>query len=205
MEQFGPTRFIGYRRYRGGGAGCWRYVDVEDTSRERAPWRSSSTARLFTPNPVGRSATRASYQPRPAGPACWTRRPPSRGCTVTWLWSRSGFLTPGQEARASVDAERRAAIRRNHTGTHLLHWALREVLGHHVKQHGSLVAPDRLRFDFTHYTQVTQGGAGRGGGPGQRRGTGRSGRRDRGDCRRAEAEAKGAIAFFGEKYGERSG
>jgi alanyl-tRNA synthetase len=67
----------------------------------------------------------------------------------------AGEIHVGQTATAIIDAERRAAIRRNHTATHLLHWGLRTVLGDHVKQQGSLVAPDRLRFDFTHYSPVT--------------------------------------------------
>ena len=67
----------------------------------------------------------------------------------------SGEIEAGQDATAAIDVERREAIRRNHTGTHILHWALRQVLGSQVKQAGSLVAPDRLRFDFNHHVAVS--------------------------------------------------
>jgi alanyl-tRNA synthetase len=113
-----------------------------------------------------------------------------------------GDIRAGQAATAAIDTERRAAIRRNHTGTHLLHWALRTVLGEHVKQQGSLVAPDRLRFDFTHY------------GPLSDEETARiedlvnaqiltDPDVEIAEMSRAEADAAGAIAFFDEKYGER--
>ncbi len=113
-----------------------------------------------------------------------------------------GEVRAGQAASAAVDAERRSAIRRNHTGTHLLHWALRQVLGDHVKQQGSLVAPDRLRFDFTHYSPMSDEEVAR--------------VEDLVNAQvladedvvvtemsRADADAAGAIAFFDEKYGER--
>jgi alanyl-tRNA synthetase len=112
-----------------------------------------------------------------------------------------GEMRPGQPAVASIDTERRAAVRRNHTGTHLLHWALRQVLGDHVKQQGSLVAPDRLRFDFTHYGPLT------------------AEETERVEdlvnaeiladedvdvtvMQKEDADAAGAIAFFEEKYGD---
>ena len=69
---------------------------------------------------------------------------------------KSGNVTPGMPLQLRIDHERREAIRKNHTATHLLHAALRQILGDHVKQAGSLVAPDRLRFDFTHFARLSE-------------------------------------------------
>jgi alanyl-tRNA synthetase len=114
---------------------------------------------------------------------------------------REGTVEVGQQADARIDGERRDAIRRNHTGTHILHWALREVLGSHVKQQGSLVAPDRLRFDFSHFEPVSAEQI--------RRIEDIANREilDNAPVRHFEttmneARELGAIAFFGDKYGD---
>ncbi|MEM9305025.1 MAG: alanine--tRNA ligase [Pseudomonadota bacterium] len=112
-----------------------------------------------------------------------------------------GRLAVGDVVTAAIDGERRAAIVRHHSATHLLHAALRAVLGEHVEQKGSLVAPDRLRFDFSHFQPVTEAelrqiedlvnGEVRANAAAQ----------DRVMAFDAAIEA-GAMALFGEKYGE---
>ena len=121
------------------------------------------------------------------------------------LFSHRGRLTgdivPGQVGMATIDPDRREATKRNHTATHLLHSALRTVLGDHVRQQGSYVGPERLRFDFAHTAgvraeeiadvltlvneEITANAP-----------------VETVQTSKAEAEKMGAIAFFGDKYGE---
>ena len=81
---------------------------------------------------------------------------PAGGLIVHRVKVERGSLQVGATVTAQVDAEKRDSTRRNHTATHLMHAALREVLGTHVKQAGSVVAPNYLRFDFSHYQPLTR-------------------------------------------------
>ena len=112
--------------------------------------RSSSTAPPSTPSPAARWATPASSPPRRAGPGVLDTQSVLPGLIVHRATVERASSSPAKTPWPSIDGPRRDATRRHHTGTHLLHSALRQVLGDHVRQQGSLVAPDRLRFDFSH-------------------------------------------------------
>ncbi len=112
-----------------------------------------------------------------------------------------GEPSEGASVNAQIDVEARRATRRNHTGTHVLHWALRTVLGEHVKQAGSLVSPDRLRFDFSHYAAVTADEIRRIESLANAEVL-RNSAVSANEMNKDDALAAGAIAFFGDKYGD---
>jgi alanyl-tRNA synthetase len=126
---------------------------------------------------------------------------PATGLIVHSVRVTEGTLRAGDMVQLSVDGERRKAIRANHSATHLLHRALKVVLGEHVKQAGSVVAPDYLRFDYAHFSPLTQAqleeledlvnGWIRDNAAAETR-----------VMALEEAKRAGAVALFGEKYGD---
>ncbi|HET9525963.1 MAG TPA: alanine--tRNA ligase [Pyrinomonadaceae bacterium] len=127
---------------------------------------------------------------------------PVQGLIVHKVQVVEGSFKTGDVVSAEVDVEKRDATRRNHTATHLMHAALREVLGTHVKQAGSVVAPNYLRFDFSHYQPLT---------PAEKEEIERlvnyqilrNEPVQTDEMAVEEAMRSGAMALFGEKYGER--
>jgi len=128
-------------------------------------------------------------------------RRPVPGLVLHRVRVKRGMLRRGQTVRAAVDEGRRRMTAKNHTATHLLHAALRQTLGDHVKQAGSLVAPDRLRFDFTHFSPLSPHEVDR-----IEEAVNTQVWENRGVTTQVmgldEALASGAMALFGEKYGE---
>jgi len=194
LEAHGKTEFVGYETFRAEAT----VLAVEEEAGARTVYLDCTP---FYPEGGGQ-----------VGDTGWLRAPgvevavrdtdePLSGIIRHFVEVTEGVLTPGMTVHAEVDEPRRLAIRANHSATHLLQWALRRVLGEHVAQQGSLVAPERLRFDFTHWQALT------------------TTERDEVErlvnqeitrneqvwvelTSREQALASGAIAFFGEQYRE---
>jgi alanyl-tRNA synthetase len=195
MEQFGITEFLGYAQDESD-ARVLAVLDGADGTVEifldRTPFYAESGGQVGDTGTITTDSGVAEVLDTTFG------LPGLRRHTAR---ISSGTLSAGQAARAAIDVDRRSAIRRNHTATHLLHWAMRKVLGDHVKQAGSLVAPERLRFDFSHYSAVTDDEI-------EQIEALANGETLSNDPVRAfettkdEATAMGAHAFFGDKYGD---
>ncbi|MGH9151629.1 MAG: alanine--tRNA ligase [Acidimicrobiales bacterium] len=195
LDRSGTTEFVGYGSYQAG-ARVEAVLPGDDGTVEifldRTPFYAESGGQVGDTGTIVTETGRARVLDTTA---------PLPGLHRHLARVVDGVIEPGAEAVATVDAERRDAIRRNHTGTHVLHWALREVLGPHVKQQGSLVAPDYLRFDFSHYEAVT---------PEQLAQIEDLANREilandpvrHYETSKEHAEQLGAIAFFGDKYGD---
>jgi alanyl-tRNA synthetase len=199
----GPTEFLGYERLdseghvaglvvnglRSASAAEGRRVEVV---LDRTPFYAEGGGQ------VGDAGTIRT----PSGLIQVTDTRPGPGGTIVHEGVVSeGEVREGEEAEAVVDAERREAAARSHTGTHVLHHTIRQFLGEHARQAGSLVAPGRLRFDFTHYEAVPR--------PALEEIEYLANRKlaDDSPVRAYEttkdfAQSQGAIALFGEKYGD---
>jgi alanyl-tRNA synthetase len=203
-EQVGATKFLGYQATAGKSTVVALVADGKQVDAVGPYSKGVGVVVAETPfygeqgGQIGDTGALASANAKMIVRDC--KRP------VSTLWVHvgeleSGELRVGDTVELTVDGERRDAIRRNHSATHLVHWALRHVLGEHVTQKGSLVAPDRLRFDFSHGAPLS---------PDQRRQVEdlvndrirRNAATDTAVLPIAEAKQAGAIAFFGEKYGD---
>ncbi len=210
-DEFGPTNFVGYAEYRNAARvlGVFSRDDIETFENfegEAVPKGSKLVDVILDTTPFYAEGGGQIGDTGFIRAAAATMRILNTTAAMDGLTRHSGFLVegdlnPGDEVIAEIDQDRRDSIRRNHTATHLLQDALRQVLGGHVKQQGSLVAPDRLRFDFSHFGPLSQD---------ERTEIERLVNReiisDRSvhiyEASKREAEEAGAIAFFGDKYGE---
>jgi len=197
LTESGPTRFTGYEHYEEPARVVAVLAGAEPGTAEivldRTPFYAESGGQVGDTGAITTESGRAKVL---------DTQMVLPGLIVHRATILEGELFPDQDALAVIDAGRRDATRRHHTGTHLLHSALRQVLGDHVRQQGSLVTPDRLRFDFSHPKGLR---------PEELAEVAQAANADVLtdaaveviETSKAEAEALGALAFFEDKYGDR--
>jgi alanyl-tRNA synthetase len=158
VRQAGESQFLGYAQVRAEGQIVGLLVDGKFAEEVRAG--QECTVLLdrtpFYAEKGGQVADTGSLVARGVHFQVTDCQTPYPGVIAHLGLLKAGHLHLGDRVEAQVDEQRRHRIANNHTATHLLHWALQEVLGPHVKQAGSVVDADRLRFDFTHHKAMTQ-------------------------------------------------
>jgi alanyl-tRNA synthetase len=193
-KQFGSSQFLGYETTQAKGKIQWLQANGDEVQLviERTPFYGEAGGQIGDSGVIEGDDLRIVVAD--------TQKTPG-GVIVHQGKLERGNPRIGQEVQLTVDEARRDAIRANHSATHLLHLALKEVLGSHVAQKGSLVAPDRLRFDFSHFAPMSDD---------EKR---RVEDLVNDEIRRNqdsriqvmsfdEARQSGAVALFGEKYGD---
>jgi alanyl-tRNA synthetase len=207
LDDHGPTEFTGRQEYTTAGAKVIGIVgrgerlgragpgDEVDIFLDRTPFYAESGGQ------VGDTGTLTSDDGAIRVRITDTQHAIAGVLTVHRGKVEQGELVESDEVVAAIDGPRRDAIRRNHTATHILHWALREVLGTEVKQAGSYVGPDRLRFDFSHFEAVSQSDLDEIEALANREIISDAKVRHY-ETSKDHAESIGAIAFFGDKYGD---
>ncbi|RKG95180.1 alanine--tRNA ligase [Corallococcus sp. CA053C] len=207
LERTGPTEFLGYEGEGHEGEGSVRAivqdgVEVPEAAAgatvevvlDRTPFYGESGGQQGDTGRIVAHGGKTVVQVKDA-------QRPVQGLIVHTVEVKEGTLKVSDMVQTSVDVERRKSIRANHSATHLLHKALKRVLGDHVKQAGSVVAPDFLRFDFSHFSPATQEQLE------QVEDLVNTWVRDNAGAQTRimsldDAKKSGAVAMFGEKYGD---
>jgi alanyl-tRNA synthetase len=159
LERVGPNKFHGYETTQLEGAAVAAILDGDEPIDSLSEGQQGSIVLNETPfyaESGGQVGDTGKIVSANATLIVADTYSPLTGLIVHKVKAERGTINVGDEVVATVDAEKRDATRRNHTATHLVHAALKEVLGGHVKQAGSVVAPSYLRFDFTHYQPMTE-------------------------------------------------